>query len=136
LSTKTTAARDAHQPVTEEEGWLDEGLAHLVEDLHGFSRTNVDYRASAFLSDPCRYRLVVDDYYAADLFRSHGNRGAAYLFLRWCADRFGPGLVPALVRSGRQGVANLEAVTGAAFDDLYRGWSVALFMTGLDPSRP
>lgn len=120
----------------EEEGWLDEALAHLVEDLHGFSRSNLDYRVSAFLSQPERYRLVVDDYYAADLFRSHGNRGGTYLFLRWCADRFGLALAPALIRSGRQGVANLEAATGRTFADLYRAWSLALFTTGLDPSRP
>jgi hypothetical protein len=116
----------------EEEGWLDEALAHLVEDLHGFSRSNVDYRVSAFLSQPVRYRLVVEDYYAADLFRSHGNRGATYLFLRWCADRFGPGLLPALILSDRRGAENLEAATGAAFDELYRQWSVALYLSGLE----
>ena len=95
------AAADCGRPAVEEEGWLDEGLAHLAEDLHGFSRSNLDYRVSAFLSRPERYRLVVEDYYAADLFRSHGNRGGTYLFLRWCADRYGPGLLPALVRSER-----------------------------------
>lgn len=120
----------------EEEGWLDEALAHLVEDLHGFSRSNLDYRVSAFLSRPEHYQLVVEDYYAADLFRSHGNRGATYLFLRWCADRFGSGLPPSLIRSGRRGVSNLEAATGTPFADLYRGWSVALYATGLDPLRP
>ncbi|MDR3637042.1 MAG: hypothetical protein P4L84_24780 [Isosphaeraceae bacterium] len=119
----------------DEDGWLDEGLAHLAEDLHGFSRSNLDYRVSAFLSRPERYRLVVEDYYADDLFRSHGNRGATYLFLRWCADRFGPGLIPALVRSPARGVANLEAATGFQFADLYRQWSTALFLNGLDPSR-
>lgn len=122
-------------PGLEEESWLDEALAHLAEDLHEFSRTNLDYRVSAFLSQPERYRLVVDDYYAADLFRSHGNRGGTYLFLRWCADRYGPGLLPALVGSERRGVANLEAATGARFEDLYRAWSVALFLAGLDPAQ-
>jgi hypothetical protein len=122
-------------PGVEEESWLDEALAHLAEDLHGFSRTNLDYRVSAFLSQPERYRLVVDDYYAADLFRSHGNRGGTYLFLRWCADRYGPRLLPALVGSERRGVANLEAATGARFEDLYRAWSVALFLAGLDPAQ-
>jgi hypothetical protein len=118
----------------EEEGWLDEAIAHLGEDLHGFSRSNIDYRVSAYLSQPERYRLVVEDYYAAELFRSHGNRGSTYLFLRWCADRFGPGLIPALVRSKRVGIANLEAATGCSFADLYRSWTIALFLTGLDPS--
>jgi hypothetical protein len=131
---KTTAGGGPGAPGVEEEGWLDEALAHLAEDLHGFSRSNLDYRVSAFLSQPERYRLVVDDYYAADLFRSHGNRGGTYLFLRWCADQYGPGLLPALIGSERRGVANLEAATGARFADLYRAWSVALFLTGFDPS--
>jgi hypothetical protein len=115
----------------EEEGWLDEALAHLVEDLHGFSRSNLDYRVSAFLSQPEQYRLVVEDYYAADLFRSHGNRGGTYLFLRWCVDRFGPELIPALIRSDRRGTANLEFATGMTFADLYRQWSTALYLSGL-----
>ena len=122
------------RPHLEEEGWLDEALAHLVEDLHGFSRSNLDYRISAFLSQPVRYRLVVEDYYAADLFRSHGNRGGTYLFLRWCADRFGPALLPALIRSELRGTENLEAATGVSFAELYRQWSVALFLSGLDPA--
>jgi hypothetical protein len=114
----------------EEEGWLDEAMAHLAEDLHGFSTSNIDYRVHAFLARPERYQLVVDDYYAADLFRSHGNRGSTYLFLRWCADRYGPGLLPALVHSRLRGTANLEAATGATFAALFRSWSVALAESG------
>ncbi len=121
--------------VADEEGWLDEAMAHLGEDLHGFSRSNLDYRVSAFLSRPERYRLVVEDYYAADLFRSHGNRGSTYLFLRWCADRFGPGLLPALIHSHRRGTANLESATGVPFADLYRQWSLALYQSGLDSTH-
>ncbi len=113
-------------PVQEEEGWLDEAIAHLAEDSCGFSTSNIDYRVNAFLARPERYQLVVDDYYAADLFRSHGNRGSTYLFLRWCADRYGPGLLPALVSSGLRGAANLEGCTGSTFARLYRGWSLDL----------
>jgi hypothetical protein len=127
-----TLSRKARAGI-DEEGWLDEALAHLVEDRHGFSRSNIDYRISAFLSAPERYRLVVPDYYAADLFRSHGNRGSTYLFLRWCADRFGPALVPALIGSPRRGVANLEAATGRSFAHLYRQWTVALALGDADP---
>lgn len=117
----------------EEEGWLDEGIAHLVEDAHGFGRSNLDHRISAFLSSPERYRLVVDDYFAADLFRGHGNRGSTYLFLRWCADRYGPALPSTLMDSPLRGIENLEAATGRAFADLYRDWSIDLFMSGLQP---
>jgi hypothetical protein len=134
----TVSSKALGQPSTgrlgpEEEGWLDEALAHLAEDLHGFSRSNLDYRISAFLSQPERYRLVVEDYYTADLFRSHGNRGGTYLFLRWCADRYGSSLLPTLIHSHRRGTANLEAATGSSFSDLYRDWSVMLFLSGLDP---
>ncbi len=120
-------------PGPEEEGWLDEAIAHLAEDMHAFSTSNIDYRVSAFLSRPESYQLVVDDYFAADLFRSHGNRGSTYLFLRWCADRYGPDLIPALVLSSRRGVANLEAATGSTFAALYRRWSLALYSSGLMP---
>ncbi len=76
----------------------------------------------------------MDDYYAADLFRSHGNRGSTYLFLRWCVDRYGPELLPALFHSQQKGAANLEVATGSTFGDLYRRWSLALFQSGLDPT--
>lgn len=128
LRRKTTA----REPIVEQ-GWLDEGIAHLVEDAHGFGRSNLDHRVSAFLSSPERYRLVVDDYFAADLFRGHGNRGSTYLFLKWCVDRCGPTLPSALMESPLCGVENLEAATGRRFADLYRNWSFDLFTSGLQP---
>jgi hypothetical protein len=126
----------AKSGILEEEGWLDEALAHLAEDQQAFSRSNIDYRISAFLSHPERYQLVVDDYYAANLFRSHGNRGCTYLFLRWCVDQYGPGLVPALIQSPLRGIKNLEAATGCGFDDLFRRWTLALFTGGMEPIAP
>jgi hypothetical protein len=132
FSHKTSLDGRAPRPAgAEEEGWLDEAIAHLVEDAHSFSRSNVDYRVSAFLSNPERYQLVVKDYYTADLFRSHGNRGSTYLFLRWCVDHYGPSLLSTLIQSPRRGVANLEAATGMGFADLYRRWSTDLFMDNL-----
>jgi hypothetical protein len=132
-SQKTLLRRQATGIRVEEEGWLDEALAHLFEDMHGFSESNIDYRISAFLSVPERYQLVVDDYYAENLFRSHGNRGSTYLFLRWCADQYGPELAAALIHSDLRGAGNLESATGATFAALYRRWSLALYHSGLDP---
>jgi hypothetical protein len=133
---KTLEHSEGGEPGPEEEGWLDEALAHLAEDLHGFSASNIDYRVSAFLSQPEHYQLLVDDYFAENLFRSHGNRGSTYLFLRWCVDRYGPDLIPTLIRSPRRGVANLETATGSTFAALYRRWTLALFLSGLDASNP
>jgi hypothetical protein len=114
----------------DEESWLNEGLAHLVEDRHGYSWANLDYRVSAFLSAPESYRLVVADYYGAGVWRSAGTRGISYLFLRWCADRYGEQLVTRLVQSNLRGVDNLEVATRARFADLFREWSAALLLTG------
>ena len=125
---------DRDGPGPDEEGWLDEAMAHLAEDFQGFSRSNIDYRVSAFLSSPERYRLVVNDYYAAELFRSHGNRGSTYLFLRWCVNRYGRDLISALLRSPRRGLATVESATGSTFAALYRRWSLALFLSGMDAS--
>jgi hypothetical protein len=118
------------EPAQDEESWLNEGLAHLAEDRHGYGWSNLDYRVSAFLSDPGRYRLVVADYYAAGLWRDPGTRGAAYLFLRGCADRHGADLPARLVQSNLRGVANLEAATREPFADLFRAWSAALLPDG------
>jgi hypothetical protein len=120
-------------PGRDEEGWLNEALAHVAEDKHGFSWSNLDYRISAFLSAPERYQLVVPDYHAAGLFRSHGHRGAAYLFLRWCVDRHGPDLPGRLIQTNLCGIRNLEVETGEPFAELFREWSVALLLsdTGL-----
>ncbi|GIW89060.1 MAG: hypothetical protein KatS3mg108_3384 [Isosphaeraceae bacterium] len=109
----------------EEEGWIDEALAHLVEDELGLSRSNVLHRVQAYLADPSAFSLVVDDYYGRGLFRSHGHRGAAYLFLRWCVAQGGPDALDALVMAPRSGVANLEATFGVSFDELFRGWATS-----------
>ncbi len=118
------------EPRQDEEGWLNEGLAHMVEDLHGYSWSNLDYRISAFLSAPERYQLVVPDYFRAGLFRSHGHRGATYLFLRWCCDTYGDPVLKSLVQSNRNGIANVEAATGLPFADLFRQWTTALALSG------
>ena len=110
----------------DEEDWLDEALAHLVEDLHGFSRTNLDHRVNAFLATPERYQILVNSYFKNDLLRSHGHRGAAYLFLRWCQNNFGSELLPALVNSPERGVANLESATGVPFENLFQRFSIDL----------
>jgi hypothetical protein len=120
----------------DEEGWLDEALAHLSEDLHGFSRTNLDHRVEAFLADPEKYRLLVQDFGAPDLIRSHGHRGGSYLFVRWCARRFGPDVMRRLVCSDLRGVANLEAATGQTFAALYRGWAADLYLSSGKPEDP
>lgn len=113
-------------PTQEEESWLNEGLAHLNEARHAYGWSNLDYRMSAFLTAPQRYPLGVKDYYGAGVWRSPGHRGAAFLFLDWCRQRFGPDLAARLVQSNLAGTENLEVATNAPFAELFRQWTVAL----------
>jgi hypothetical protein len=114
----------------DEECWLNEGIAHLVEDMHGFCWSNLDHRIGAYLQAPQRYPLVVPDYYHTGLWRTPGVRGSTYLFLRWCVDRFGEGLLTRLIQTNLTGVANLEVATGEPFEKLFREWSVAMALSG------
>jgi hypothetical protein len=123
----------------EEESWLNEGVAHLVEERHGFGWGNLDYRVSTFLSAPRRYPLVVSDYFGSGLWRDPGCRGATYLFLHACS-RDDPRLAQKLIQSNLIGIANLEAATRAPFAALFRQWTLALALgkvpDGHDLFRP
>ena len=134
IGQKGRSSRQASGPPLEEEGWLDEAIAHLAEDCYGFSTSNIDYRVNAFLARPERYQLVVDDYYAADLFRSHGNRGSTYLFLRWCRTH-GEELLPALVHS-RLRMRNLEESTGSVSRGFTGAGRSILFKTNFCRDAP
>jgi hypothetical protein len=109
----------------DEESWLNEGLAHLAEELHGHGWSNLDYRVSGFLNDPGRWGLVVADYYGSGVWRDPGPRGAAYLFLRSCRGHCAE-LPARLVQSNLQGVLNLEVATQRPFAELFREWAVGL----------
>jgi hypothetical protein len=117
----------------DEEGWLNEGISHLAENLLGGGWSNLDYRVSAYLTAPHRYRLVVPDYYRAGLFRNHGCRGATYLFLRWCVDRYGEGILKELTQSSLSGTENVESACREKFDALFRQWTTVMALQGLGP---
>lgn len=114
----------------DEQGWLNEGLSHLVEEQMGYGWSNLDYRIDAYLACPERYPLVVPDYYNSGLWRTAGTRGAAFLFLRSCRERHGLGLLTRLCRSNLTGVPNLEAATRERFEELFRHWAVTMLQDG------
>lgn len=109
-----------------EDSWLDEGLAHLSERWIDDNWQNLDYRIAEFLADPHRHRLIVNDQIGLAHGRAHGHRGAAFLFLDWCRERFGDDLPAKLITGSKTGVANLEDATGSPFDRLFRAWTVDL----------
>ncbi len=111
---------------------MSEAISHLAENLIGEGWSNLDYRMSAFLVDPARYQLVVRDYYRAGLWRCHGSRGATYLFLRWCVDQYGESTLRHLTQSNLFGIDNIELATQTPFEHLFRNWSIATSLAGIN----
>ena len=105
--------------------WLNEGIAHLAEATYSKDWSNLDHRVSEFLEHPAHFPLVVPDYYAAGMWRNHGCRGAAFLFLNWCRNQH-PALLPELVNSPQTDFACVEKLLSQSFSELYRGWTMSL----------
>ncbi len=135
----SSSGRQQHRPLLfascSEESWLSEAISHVAENLESDNWTNLDHRVARFLRSPEHTPLVVANYRQAGLWRAPGPRGSTYLFLRWCVDHYGTGLLPALIYSGRSGVANLEAATGEPFDELYRRFAADLFLQTVAESQ-
>jgi hypothetical protein len=131
---RRTAGQPGRPTFPEEEDWLNEGLAHCAESLFDGGWTNLDYRISRYLNDTAAYPLVVEDYYRAGLWRCHGCRGATYLFLRYCVERFGTQTLTRLVATPARGRRNLELATGCSFERLFRDWTLSLLESS-DPQR-
>lgn len=113
--------------------WLAEGIAHVAESLQRAGWSNLDHRIAAYLRAPQSYPLVVPNYYRAGLWRNHGCRGATFLFLRWCTERYGEGLLRRLIAGRSRGLDDLQACTGCTFPELFRAWSLALAGQALPP---
>lgn len=104
-----------------EDVWLNEGLAHIAEDVNGYTASNVA-RANLFLADPGNTTLI----YGGDGLE---ERGAAFLFLRLLGDRFGESIFRDLVQSRRIGTANVTAAAGTYFVELFADWAAALWLS-------
>jgi len=103
-----------------EDLWINEGLAHIAEDLNGFDASNIG-RANLFLVNPGDATLI----YGGDELE---ERGASFLFLRHVGDRYGEIVFRNLVQSKKAGVANVEAATGAYFNELFADWAAACYL--------
>ena len=88
--------------------------------------SNLADRIEQFLARPEASPLIVRDYSRSEYWRHHGCRGATYLFLDWCRQHSGPDFVEQLIDGQESGIANLQAATGRAWEDLFRAWTVSL----------
>jgi hypothetical protein len=137
-----------------EETWLNEGLSHYAEELGGrevpdnfcpafdqcedqFIGDNIS-NAYNYLNDPEATFLVAPSGSGGSL----GERGAAWLFVRWLGDHFAatqplaPELTRALLQTDLTGAANVENVTGEDFPTLVAQWQLANYVTNLPGFTP
>lgn len=124
--------------------WLNEGLSHISEELAG-----LHFEAQG--RDTLFARFVIGDLYNAYLYLGNPGaaftlplagtgtleeRGAAWLFLRWLVDQYGPDVTRRLVETQQTGATNVVAVSGAPFDRLLTQWFLANWVSDLPNFTP
>jgi hypothetical protein len=143
-----------------EVGWLDEGLAHVAEELLFYRESGVSPKANldsvairssdkirfAFNNDQSsnasRYREFLSAPSANSPFRdddSLATRGATWNLLRYLADRKGTAEAAtwqALTKGPAAGITNLTAVFGGDLPARVRDWSVSHYMDDLISGLP
>jgi hypothetical protein len=102
--------------------WIDEGLAHIAEDLNDHTESNIA-RAGLFLEDPGVVTLI----HGGDAL---DERGAVFLFFRYLGDRFGESIFREIVQARASGVKIVELAAGMNFYELFADWAAALYLDG------
>jgi hypothetical protein len=144
-----------------EEPWLDEGLAHVAEELLFYARSGLGPRrnidAATLRSSPSILNTFSDDAVAnfdrLGLFLaapsrnspyadndSLETRGATWSFLRYATDQRATTaqetIWRALVGSPTTGLANLQQVFGGDLPSLFRDWATSLLMDDVAGASP
>ncbi|HET7233339.1 MAG TPA: Ig-like domain-containing protein [Longimicrobium sp.] len=143
-----------------EQVWLDEGLAHVAEELVFYDRAGLAPGANLGIAQLGASSARLDAFFTYQeanfgrlrqwLLSPHTNggfqqdddlatRGAGWAFLRYAADRKGgtqPSFWFSLVNSTQAGLANLQAVLGTDPLPWYRDFTAALYAddAGLSPA--
>jgi hypothetical protein len=102
--------------------WLEEGMAHMSEDLNGINASNVG-RADSYLDDPGNVSLEHN-------FAPIEQRGGIYLFLRYLGDRFGETIYKTILQSTCVGRACIENITGENFYETVDDFLATLYLSG------
>lgn len=102
--------------------WLEEGMAHVAEDLNGLDRANIS-RIKRYLLNPGGVSLE-------DSQAPIEQRGGIFLMLRWLGDRFGDQIFSDIVQSRCEGRGCIEAVTGENFYRTFADFLATLYLSG------
>lgn len=118
-----------------EDGWLNEGLSHLAEDILGHGQENPS-RVDVYLNDPASYGI------ANSGSPGLAERGGIYLFLRYMYEQTADGnaFVWNLLHSPVSGIANVELSFAGAekdfdqFSEFMLRWTSAMIMSSFNLS--
>jgi hypothetical protein len=139
-----------------EDGWLDEGLSIVAEELGSvyyeqkcpgtscrtdpaqiFPDSSQGF-VSDFLYDSYQFALLPDT--ASVTLHSDADdgfswRGGDWLLMRWLGDQFGTGIWKKMDQSTSIGVPNIEGASGKTFPDLFSNFGLSLVTDSL-PGYP
>jgi len=101
--------------------WLEEGMAHMSEDLNGFTQSNQN-RVNLYLPDPGAVSLMGGD--------SLEQRGGIFLFLRYLGDQLGEDIFKPMTQSACKGIPCVESATGTYFFTSVADYLATLFLDG------
>lgn len=139
-----------------EEGWLDEGLSIVAEELGSLyyeqrcpgtsCRTDPSQIfpdssqgfISGFLFDSYFYALAPDTASLTlhdDSQDGFSWRGGDWLLMRWIGDQFGQGVYRRLDENTVTGIANIQSSTGQAFPSLFSNFGLSIYTDSL-PEMP
>lgn len=100
-----------------ESGWLNEGLSHLMEDIHSLDAD--DFMTASGLENPARVASYLSD--VANICFTCGTslsqRGGAYLFLRYLYEQAQLGNLPG-VENGTEMIRNLVQTNDRSLSNL------------------
>lgn len=103
--------------------WINEGLSMLAQDLVGYgyqaAASGTISLAQGFFAAPSAISLY-------NFNSTQYNYGAAWLFFRYFADRFGNQSAGRLVQTAQTGTTNIESQTGEAIGQLLSEQSTAI----------
>jgi hypothetical protein len=108
--------------------WLEEGMAHMAEDLNNMDGQNV-LRGSLYLEEPYLHSLLGNAElrpYSVDTLE---QRGGIFLFLRYLGDQLGNQIFRTMVRGPEVGIATVEKVTGTEFYASVADYLAALYLS-------
>jgi len=140
--------------------WLDEGLAHIAEELLFYRESGLTSRSNLTVFDlttasrirnvyqadmsanTSRYREFLNASNSSSPYRAQDElttRGGSWSLLRYLADRNAAAdgdVWSRLVNSSAVGIANLQGVFGKDIASLVRDWSTSLSVDDLDAAAP